>query len=270
MLAANDNFTPIWGPHPPTKKMAIAVGSKYYFTGEPCGRGHVAPRYSSGGCTACAEERRQANREKNRIESREWRLKNPEKTKGYAKKKTEAGAGKLYYSLNREKSIAKAMAWNAANPERARETMRRYTDAHREELLEKKRIKRIENLEQEKERERIWRSTRRRELADASRRWRQENPEKTRVIDRNKKIRRRGAEGSHTLQDVQNLLESQRFKCAECGKSVRKEYHVDHIMPLSKGGTNWPSNLQILCPPCNMEKHATDPIVFAKRKGRLF
>jgi 5-methylcytosine-specific restriction endonuclease McrA len=269
MDADNDNFTPIYGPHPPTQKMAIAIGSKYYFTGKACGRGHIAPRYSSGGCTACHELHRINNREKNRIEAREWRLNNPEKTKAHAKKKAESGYGKQYYERNREREIAKAMAWNAANPERAKESMRRYVENHREELRENKRKKRLENIEAEKERERLWRSQRRSELAEASRLWRQENPEKQRIIDRNKKLRRRGAEGTHTLEDVEKLLKAQKFLCAECSKGVKEEYHVDHIMPLSLGGSNWPRNLQILCPACNMEKHATDPLVFARRKGRL-
>lgn len=269
MGADNDNFTPIFGPHPPTKKMAIALASKYYFTGKPCGRGHIAPRYSSGGCTSCAEERRRANREKNRIEAREWRLKNPEKAKEYGKKKSEAGYGKLYYALNREAQIAKAMKWNRENPEKHKESFDRYIEKNRRKVLDAKKKKREENIEEYLERERIWRSQRREELAEKSRKWRRENPEKRRVIDRNKKIRRRGADGFHTLEDVERLLVSQKFKCAECGKSVKKEHHVDHIMPLSKGGSNWPSNLQILCPACNMEKHATDPLVFARRKGKL-
>lgn len=33
---------------------AFLTGQKFFFTGRPCLRGHVVPRYtSSGGCTAC-------------------------------------------------------------------------------------------------------------------------------------------------------------------------------------------------------------------------
>ncbi|MBX4941144.1 HNH endonuclease [Rhizobium binae] len=63
---------------------------------------------------------------------------------------------------------------------------------------------------------------------------------------------------------------SQGRKCGECGARVNKfTWHIDHIIPLSKGGSNWPTNIQILCQPCNLEKHASDPIDFARRKGRL-
>lgn len=45
--------------------------------------------------------------------------------------------------------------------------------------------------------------------------------------------------------------------------------HVDHIKALARGGSNWPSNLQLTCGPCNNRKRAIDPIEFARRNGRL-
>lgn len=101
------------------------------------------------------------------------------------------------------------------------------------------------------------------------REWRAANPEKAREYDANNSARRRRAEGNFSSKDVERLLKLQGFKCAECRKSVKTGYHVDHITPIARGGTNWPTNLQILCPPCNQHKHASDPIEFAQRKGRL-
>lgn len=39
--------------------------------------------------------------------------------------------------------------------------------------------------------------------------------------------------------------------------------------PLARGGSNWISNIQLLCPRCNTSKKALDPIVWAQREGRL-
>ena len=30
---------------------------------------------------------------------------------------------------------------------------------------------------------------------------------------------------------------------------------IDHVIPLSKGGTNWPANLRPACKACNSRKH---------------
>ena len=43
------------------------------------------------------------------------------------------------------------------------------------------------------------------------------------------------------------------------------KYHVDHRMPLSLGGSNYPDNLQLLCPTCNLSKSATHPDIYEKQ-----
>jgi 5-methylcytosine-specific restriction enzyme A len=45
------------------------------------------------------------------------------------------------------------------------------------------------------------------------------------------------------------------YKCLECGKDKKETtLHVDHIIPVSKGGTDELSNLQTLCQACNLAK----------------
>ena len=49
-------------------------------------------------------------------------------------------------------------------------------------------------------------------------------------------------------------------RCQICFKDVSgeifhlNEYHLDHVLPLSEGGTNDPTNFQILCKECNLKK----------------
>jgi 5-methylcytosine-specific restriction endonuclease McrA len=38
---------------PKTRSEAKAQGAKFYFTGEPCKHGHIAPRKTKGACTDC-------------------------------------------------------------------------------------------------------------------------------------------------------------------------------------------------------------------------
>jgi len=47
-----------------------------------------------------------------------------------------------------------------------------------------------------------------------------------------------------------------KFKCKYCGRSVRHvKCHVDHIIPLSRGGTNDIDNLCLACQDCNLRKY---------------
>lgn len=101
-----------------------------------------------------------------------------------------------------------------------------------------------------------------------AREWKERNPERYRDMMRATKARRRAVVGKYTAEDVQDIKEAQRHKCAVC-KNKLADYHVDHITPVAKGGTNDRRNLQLLCPPCNRHKAAKDPIDFMQSRGLL-
>lgn len=44
--------------------------------------------------------------------------------------------------------------------------------------------------------------------------------------------------------------------CMKCGKRVnKKNFHVDHIIPIANGGAEWDlNNLELSCPQCNLQK----------------
>lgn len=68
----------------------------------------------------------------------------------------------------------------------------------------------------------------------------------------------------------EKLIERDGEKCVNCGSKANLS--IDHITPRSKGGTHELDNLQLLCRPCNNEKHAKvlggDAAVTHPRKGR--
>jgi 5-methylcytosine-specific restriction endonuclease McrA len=51
-----------------------------------------------------------------------------------------------------------------------------------------------------------------------------------------------------TGDDIKALLISQGGLCNACKCDISTSYHVDHVIALARGGTNWPDNLQLLCP----------------------
>ena len=56
----------------------------------------------------------------------------------------------------------------------------------------------------------------------------------------------------------QKIVLRDNFTCQICGKYMPDEVglHIDHIVPLSRGGKTVESNLQILCDKCNFKKGA--------------
>lgn len=72
---------------------------------------------------------------------------------------------------------------------------------------------------------------------------------------RNRRAKERESKGAHTVQDIQKQYDRQKGECYYCGQKVGSTYHVDHIIPISRGGSNGTENLVISCPRCNMSKN---------------
>lgn len=103
--------------------------------------------------------------------------------------------------------------------------------------------------------------------------WAEKNPERWREMMRRNDNKRRaikaGACGVWTAEDVKKRFAQQRGMCAVCRAKLNKSFHRDHIVALSCGGSNEPSNLQLLCKSCNSKKHKKDPIKFMQENGYL-
>lgn len=77
------------------------------------------------------------------------------------------------------------------------------------------------------------------------------NPERYRIGDAVQRHRRRSAPGHCTAEQLQARIDFFGSKCWMCGAPWE---HIDHVIPLSKGGTNWPANLRPACSSCNLRK----------------
>lgn len=232
----------LYGPWPTTRAKAIELGTKTYFPGTPCKNGHVTTRkVSGGGCGKCKSEDRKEkyhndeDRRKVSLErGREWRRKNPERHRASNREH----ARRAYHN-DPEKFLERGRKWRAENPELA--------------------IASAKN----------WRENNPERVRAQNKKWHKENPGAKRAIDSRRKARKLGDNGpSYSAADVKDVLKKQRGKCAYCQIKLKK-YHVDHIMPLALGGSNGKANIQITCPDCNVKKHASHPLDFAKKIGLL-
>jgi len=63
--------------------------------------------------------------------------------------------------------------------------------------------------------------------------------------------------GTYSAAEVRSLIAMQHHLCKLCNRHLGiTGYHVDHVVSLARGGMNVRSNLQILCPACNLRKGA--------------
>ncbi len=101
---------------PASRAEAKATGAKYYFTGEPCKHGHIAPRKTKGSCIECLKNEWAQALETRADYFREYN-------------QSEAGqkAKKGYYARNKDAVIAAAQA----RPDAAKaEYKQRYKEAN--------------------------------------------------------------------------------------------------------------------------------------------
>ena len=203
--------------------------------------------------------------ESQREYQRKWCLENPEKAREYQRKYREANREKRNKRKRQQRQEHPEATheadrkWRKSNPESLRKATRKYLSANREYVREQKRKWRLGSLEAIRERERKWAAS---------------NPDKLRNQWSNRSARKRGATGGYTLKDIADLFDRQSGKCAACKARITKTgstlYHIDHVIPLKRGGSNWPDNLQLLCKPCNLKKGSMPPEEWAAQHGLLF
>lgn len=219
-------------------------------------------------CKACRSE-----------SSAKWRKNNPEKVKATDQRRL----------ANPEYKIIKAARmrkWRADNLElaRAKDRQRRQNDLegfraydkeirlrnldkyllrereqyvkHKPKRLARSRRYNLLNKEKITEIRKAWRRTNAEYVRDYgrqyARKWRAANPEKVAERDRLRKAREARAEGSYTKLQWIFLCIKYDYKCLCCHKHLPLE--PDHIVPLSRGGSNFISNIQPLCRSCNASK----------------
>lgn len=84
-------------------------------------------------------------------------------------------------------------------------------------------------------------------------------PEDRRAQWLNRRAFNKNIFGGLTGEDIRVQLRQQNGRCWWCGVDCTDGYHVDHRVPLARGGMNTPENVCITCPSCNSKKKAQLP-----------
>lgn len=194
-----------------------------------------------------------ANRERINEQKRERYAINPEIAKAHKKRYLAKPEAKIWMSEYNKAWLAKNRAHKAAY-------WKSYYTKNRDELREKgnKKNAEIRGRPEYKEKFRPYLKV-----------WTTKNPEKIKVYRQKREARERGAVGHFTPEDVARIRKNQRDKCAYCRSPLNGKGHLDHIVAIARGGSNYPRNLQLTCQSCNQRKSAKNPIDFAQEIGLL-
>ena len=89
-----------------------------------------------------------------------------------------------------------------------------------------------------------------------TRRWKLNHPEHHRRLKRVAEGARRAHKLNQFIEDVdpQVVYEMHGGMCGVCKQFIEDDFHVDHVIPLSKGGMHGYVNVQPAHPSCNLRK----------------
>ena len=151
-------------------------------------------------------------------------------------KKCEIERTQKWIKENQESVKEKEKTRYYANKDFFNKQSRIYHSQNRETINQRRRQKHIENIEHEKQINKLWKKN---------------NPE----LVRNQSAKRRANKKNNgkykvTKKELTKLYSS---NCFYCGKN--KSIEIDHVIPLSRGGTHSIGNLVSACRNCNARKN---------------
>jgi 5-methylcytosine-specific restriction endonuclease McrA len=85
------------------------------------------------------------------------------------------------------------------------------------------------------------------------REWARANPGKVRAKVQRRRARHKDAEGRASGEAIAARMAYYGGRCWMCGTDADT---IDHVIPLTRGGSNWPANLRPACRSCNASKGA--------------
>lgn len=153
----------------------------------------------------------------------------------YADKEKQKEYFKTYRDANRERRRELLKAWKEANPDKVIAQRKRYYERSKKRQSEYGKKYYLANRER---------------INEKNKRNIKLNP----VAHSLRSHKRRALVRAQSVGDIdiEKLLSD--MTCGICGQQIEGKYHVDHIVPISRGGAHMQDNLQLAHPACNLSK----------------
>ena len=137
------------------------------------------------------------------------------------------------------------------------EVRRKYHEEHEQEIPEYKKRWAADNEEKVAASRLGYYEREREEVIARSKKWAEENPDKVKSAKANNRRKRRAARhassGSFTAKEFKALCDAYDNRCLACG-DTEPVLEADHVVPLTRGGSDDIGNIQPLCGACNRKK----------------
>lgn len=200
-------------------------------------------------CRDCRKKIRRANYETNREkileQSKNWKVEHKEQRQETHRK---------WYEEKRDSILEKSRAWHHKTKHLFVENKRQYRIANKEKISERRKNDHERKREYDLELNKKWYQNNKEKHLNDIKLWRRKNKDKATIIINNYRARKAKAGGTFTKEDIDKKLSYQNNLCWWCDKEMNKKYSIDHIIPLSRGGSNYPDNIVICCISCNASK----------------
>lgn len=186
-----------------------------------------------------------------------WRAANLEKTRAddraRSKEPRRKEQARTHYAENIEVIRERDRQRYRADPAKKKAAASRYIEKHRKVVTERSRAYYTKNIETIRRKLKLYRRNNRDMIRRTVNEWRTNNPAKVVEYRQRRRARHVGASGSYRPSDWEALCYCYDNMCLCCG-ATHTPLTVDHIIPISQGGTNDLDNLQPLCQSCNSAK----------------
>jgi hypothetical protein len=152
---------------------------------------------------------------------------------------------KAWLERNRERKAATNKAWYERNRERKATTSKAYRERNRERIsiVDKAWLER--NRERKATTNKAWRERNRERRAITSKAWRERNRDLDHELKRRRRCKQKNASIPLTANEKEKMLLLERTR-QQLQSETGREYHIDHILPITHGGIHHPVNLRIL------------------------